>query len=137
MVRKAFFMLALIVPLLVPLAASADLKHSDVFLMTNEYEVGIANQLLVIIRPFEGFKYNSNYPSTARIATKPTKLKTYGLYEKEHFLVERDYIIVLIPFVPLLPGVERVKIRLTYSLCSDVSCIVERAWYTAEVEIHE
>jgi hypothetical protein len=138
MVRKVVFMLALLTSLLlVPLSTSAAPKHSDVFLMTNDYEVGLANQLLIIIQPFKGFKYNSNYPSTARIVKKPTKLKTYGLYEKEHFLIERDYIVVLIPFVPLAAGHEEVKIRLTYSLCSDTSCIVERARYTAEVEIHE
>lgn len=123
--------------LVTSVSSATDPQHSDIFLMTNEYQVGLANQLLVVIQPRAGLKYNKDYPSTARITQKPTKLKTYGLYEKDHFLVEKDYIVVVIPFVPLEAGVEKVGIRLSYSLCNDTTCIVERAQYTAEVEIHE
>ena len=123
--------------LVTSVSSAADPQHSDIFLMTNEYQVGLANQLLIVIQPRVGLKYNKDYPSTARIAQKPTKLKTYGLYEKDHFLVERNYIVVVIPFVPLEAGMEKVRIRLSYSLCNDTTCIVERAQYTAEVEIHE
>ena len=120
-----------------PTSAFAAPQHSDIFLMTNDYQVGMANQLLIVIEPHGDFKYNKKYPSTARIAQKPVKLKTYGLYEKDHFLPERDYIIVLIPFVPLAAGKEEVKIRLAYSLCNATACVVERANYIADVEIHE
>ena len=135
--RKVSFILAFMFSLLVFPVVHAAPEHSSIFLMTNEYEVGLANQLLIIIRPEKGFKYNPEYPATARIMKRPTKIKTYGLYEKDHFLPERDYIVVLIPLVPLEGGVEEIKIKLSYSLCNDTSCIIERARYTAEVEIYE
>ena len=137
MIRKIASILMLLTLLVTSVSFATDPQHSDIFLMTNEYQVGLANQLLVVIQPRVGLKYNKDYPSTARITQKPTKLKTYGLYEKDHFLVEKDYIVVVIPFVPLEAGVEKVRIRLSYSLCNDTTCIVERAQYTAEVEIHE
>lgn len=137
MIRKIASILVLLTMLVIPVSTSAEPRHSDIFLMTNEYQTGLANQLLIVIQPHDNLKYNKDYPSTARIAKKPTKLKTYGLYEKDHFLVEKDYIVVVIPFVPLEAGVEEVKIRLSYSLCNDATCIVERAQYTAEVEIHD
>lgn len=137
MIRKVASILVLLIVLMAPVSSSAEPRHSDIFLMTNEYQVGLANQLLIVIQPHDNLKYNKNYPSTARIAKKPIKLKTYGLYEKEHFLVEKDYVVVVIPFVPLEAGVEKVKIKLSYSLCNDTTCVMERVQYVAEVEIHD
>ena len=116
---------------------SAEPQYSDIFLMTNDYQVGVANQLLIIIKFDDGFKYNSEYPSKVRVYERPTKIRTYGIFEKDHFLEEKDYVIALIPFVPLEAGTEKIKLRLSYSVCDSTRCLVESVRYEAEIEIYE
>ena len=53
--RKVSFILAFMFSLLASPVVHAAPEHSSIFLMTNEYEVGLANQLLIIIRPDCGF----------------------------------------------------------------------------------
>tara|TARA_R110002020_G_scaffold475262_1_gene709300 strand:+ start:706 stop:1122 length:417 start_codon:yes stop_codon:yes gene_type:complete len=112
-------------------------QYSDLFLMTNDYQVGVANQLLIIIKINDGFKYNGEYPSKVRVYERPTKIRTYGIFEKDHFLEEKDYVIALVPFVPLEAGTEKIKLRLSYSVCDSTRCLVENVRYEAMIEIYE
>ena len=112
-------------------------KNSDVFTMVNEYKVGLANQFIIGIKMDKGFKFNDKYPASVRILKKPRLIKTFGVYEKEHFLKERDYILVLIPFTPLKSGFELVKINMRYSVCDATSCIIENIDYVIELQIDE
>lgn len=112
-------------------------KRSDVFVMTNDYKVGLANQFIIAIKIEDGFKFNDEYPSTVRILRKPKLIKTFGVYEKEHFLKERDYVLVLIPFTPLKEGFEFIKINMRYSVCNETSCIIENFNHFVELDINE
>lgn len=112
-------------------------KKSEVFTMTNNYQVGLANQFLIIINPDKGFKFNDEYPSTVRILEKPKLIKIFGIYEKNHFFKEKDYILVIIPFTPLKSGSELVKINIRYAVCDATSCVVENFNYVVELKIDE
>ena len=112
-------------------------KNSDVFTMTNNYQVGLANQFIIGIKLDKGYRFNDKYPASVRILKKPRLIKTFGIYEKDHFYKERDYILVLVPFTPLKSGFELVKINMRYSVCDATSCIVENIDYSIELEINE
>jgi len=135
--RRMLSAFLLVLLTLAPATVFAQPQHSDIFLMTNDYQVGVANQLLIIIKFDEGLKYNREYPSKVRVYERPTKIRTYGIFEKDHFLEEKDYVIALIPFVPLEAGTEKIKLRLSYSVCDSTRCLVENVRYDAAIEIHE
>jgi len=137
LLRRVLFTFLLAVSSLTPASSHAEPQNSEIFLMTNDYQVGIANQLLIIIKFNKGFKFNKEYPSKVRVYERPTKIRTYGIFEKDHFLEEKDYVIALIPFVPLEAGTEKIKLRLSYSVCDSIRCLVENVRYETEIEIYE
>ena len=137
LLRRVLFTFLLAVLSLAPAPLRAQPQNSEIFLMTNDYQVGVANQLLIVIKLDDGFKFNNEYPSKVRVYERPTKIRTYGIFEKDHFLEEKDYVIVLIPFVPLEAGTEKIKLRLSYSVCDSTRCLVENVRYEAEIEIYE
>lgn len=112
-------------------------KHSEVSVLTNDYQVGLSNQFILAIRFSGQYKFNDQYPARVKILGTPRLIKHSSHYGKDHFIKEGKYILIPITFTAIAQGREKVMVNIRYSVCSEQECALEDVDYSVELEIHE
>ena len=118
-------------------AASNASTFAVTFQPSGQYAIGKEGAALVRLTPQGGYKVNTEYPIRFDCQSPPSDGITYPkpTLQQTDAKVDESEATFSVPFVPTKAGKQRVEGLLSFSVCNDQRCVMDKQKVTLDVTV--